>query len=75
MSSGRQLSLTDQASRTFKNNEDTPLRCVTRVRGFELLSKTPANNRLPVRVDFDVRSLIGSQLISVKKEVDPVLPV
>jgi hypothetical protein len=42
---------------TFQNREDTPLRCVKRVCSFELLSDTPAGNRLPVRVDFDVEGL------------------
>ena len=35
----------------------TPLQCVTRVRSFELLSETPKDNRLPVRVDFDVHGV------------------
>jgi len=39
------------------NRLDTPLRCVTRVHSFELLSETPKENRLPVRVDFDVQGL------------------
>lgn len=39
------------------NRQDTPLRWVTRVYGFELLSETPKGNRLPVRVDLDVQGL------------------
>jgi hypothetical protein len=42
---------------SIMNREDTPLRCVTRVHSFELLSETPTENRLPVRVDFDVQGL------------------
>jgi hypothetical protein len=34
-----------------------PLRCVKRVRRFELLSDTPAEGRLPVRIDLDVEGL------------------
>lgn len=37
--------------------EYTPLRCVNRVHSIELLSETPKNNRLPVRVDLDVQGL------------------
>ena len=32
----------------------TQLRCIKRVHGFELLSESPIDHRLPVRVDFDV---------------------
>jgi transcriptional regulator with XRE-family HTH domain len=35
----------------------TPLQSVTRVRSVELLSKTPSNGRVPVRVVFDVQGL------------------
>lgn len=42
---------------SIMNKEDTPLQCVTRVHSFELLSETPKENRLPVRVDFDVQGL------------------
>lgn len=35
----------------------TPLKCVTRVRSVELLSETLKDNRLPVRVDFDVQGV------------------
>jgi hypothetical protein len=35
----------------------TPLQCVTRVHGVELLAASPANNRLPVRVDFEVQGI------------------
>jgi hypothetical protein len=37
--------------------QDTPLRCVTRVYSVELLSDAPKENRLPVRVDFEVQGL------------------
>ncbi len=33
----------------------TPLQCVTRVRDVALLADTPTNNRLPIRLDFDVQ--------------------
>lgn len=39
------------------NSQYTPLRCVNRVYGLELLSETPKDNRLPVRVDFDVQGI------------------
>lgn len=39
------------------NRQYTPLRCVTGVYGLELLSETPRDNRLPVRVDFEVQGL------------------
>lgn len=39
------------------NRQDTPLRCVTRVHSFELLSETPKESRLPVRVDLDIQGL------------------
>ncbi len=42
---------------SIMNREDTPLRCITRVHGFELLSEIPKENRLPVRVDFEVQGL------------------
>jgi hypothetical protein len=35
----------------------TPLRCVARVHSLELLSETPKDTRLPVRVDFEVQGL------------------
>jgi hypothetical protein len=35
--------------------QDTPLRCVARVHSLELLSETPNENRLPVRVDLEVQ--------------------
>jgi hypothetical protein len=35
----------------------TALRCVTRVRNVELLSKAPASGRIPLRVVFDVQGL------------------
>jgi hypothetical protein len=47
------IPFTDRAT----NKQSTPLQCVTRVRRFELLSETPINNRLPVRVDFEVQGL------------------
>ena len=42
---------------SFRNSEDTPLRCVTRVRGLELLSQMPVDHRIPIRVDFEVQGL------------------
>jgi hypothetical protein len=47
------IPFTDQ----FTNKQNTPLQCITRVRRFELLSETPINNRLPIRVDFEVQGL------------------
>lgn len=35
----------------------TPLRCVTRVHHVELTSETPIDQRLPIRVDFDVQGI------------------
>ncbi|UIK20653.1 hypothetical protein [Rhizobium leguminosarum] len=35
----------------------TPLQCVTRVRSVELLSESPENNRLPLRIDLDVQGV------------------
>jgi len=35
----------------------TPLRCVTRVLGLELLAESSKDNRLPVRIDFDVQGV------------------
>ena len=40
---------------TMLNAQDTPLRCVTRVHSLELLSETPKDNRLAVRVDLEVQ--------------------
>ena len=37
------------------NRQYTPLQCVTRVHSLELLSETPKDNRLPVRVDLEVQ--------------------
>jgi hypothetical protein len=39
------------------NRQYTPLQCVTRVRSVELLSETPRDNRLAVRVDFEVQGV------------------
>jgi hypothetical protein len=41
------------------NSQSTPLQCVTRVRAVELLAEVPENNRLPLRLDFEVQG-IGS---------------
>jgi hypothetical protein len=41
----------------FTHRQSTPLPCVARVRSFELLSETPTDNRLPVRVNFEVQGL------------------
>jgi hypothetical protein len=54
------LDVVRQASIPFGDRLDrqrTPLRCVTRVRNVELLAEVPAQNRLPVRVDFEVQGL------------------
>jgi hypothetical protein len=39
------------------NRQYVPLRCVTRVHSFELLSETPKDNRLPVRVNLEIQGL------------------
>ncbi|KQY50737.1 hypothetical protein ASD46_23340 [Rhizobium sp. Root491] len=39
------------------NAQATPLQCVTRVRSVELLSESPENNRLPLRVDLEVQGV------------------
>jgi len=50
-----------QASIPFRDNVTrqtrTPLQCVTRVRSVEVMADVPINNRLPVRVDFEVQGL------------------
>ena len=55
------LDVVRQASIPFKDGPmgemRTPLQCVTRVRNVELLADTPTENRLPVRVDFDVQGV------------------
>jgi hypothetical protein len=57
------LDVVRQASIPYKDEISgrghTPLRCVTRVRNVELLADIPTNNRLPVRVEFDVQG-VGS---------------
>lgn len=39
------------------NRQYIPLRCVIRVHSFELLSETPKDNRLPVRVNLEIQGL------------------
>jgi hypothetical protein len=39
------------------NRQYTPLQCIARIRSFELLSETPENNRIPMRVDFEVQGV------------------
>jgi class 3 adenylate cyclase len=39
---------------TIQNREYTPLQCIERVWGMELLAKAPKNRWLPVRFDFEV---------------------
>jgi len=55
------LDVVRQASIPFENGTTgqmhTPLQCVTRVRNVDLLADMPTNNRLPVRVDFDVQGI------------------
>jgi hypothetical protein len=55
------LDVVRQAAIPFRggvmNSQYTPLQCVTRVRSVELLSETVKDNRLPVRVDFDVQGV------------------
>ena len=52
------LDVVRQAAIPFSDNvmnrQYTPLQCVTRVRSVDLLSETPKDNRLPVRLDLDV---------------------
>ncbi len=57
------------------NRTYTQLRCVTRVRGFELLSETPTNHRLPIRIDLEVEGLgrwqgVLSIYIPTKEQMD-----
>ncbi len=42
---------------TIMNRQDTPLQCVERVFGIEILANAPTKNWLPIRVDFDVKGL------------------
>jgi hypothetical protein len=53
------LDVVRQAAIPYTDNmlhrQDTPLRCVTRVHGLELLSEVPNENRLLVRVDLEVQ--------------------
>ena len=51
----RQASIPRRAS--LEGAHSTPLRCVKRVRGFELLATEPQTNRLPVRVDFEIQGI------------------
>ncbi len=55
------LDVVRQAAIPFRdgvmNRQYTPLQCVTRVRSVELLSETPRDKRLPVRVDFEVQGV------------------
>lgn len=67
------LDVIRNASIPFRDNPTgqrrTPLQCVTRVRSVEVLADTPANNRLPVRMDLEVQGL-GSW----KQEVAVYIP-
>ena len=45
------------AADSVMNTPWTPLRCVKRVRSVELLSESPENNRLPLRVELDVQGV------------------
>jgi hypothetical protein len=42
---------------TASNRQYTPLRCVERVFGIEVLANTPTRNWLPIRVDLDVKGV------------------
>jgi hypothetical protein len=42
---------------TIMNRQDTPLQCVERVYGIEILPNAPTNNWLPIRVDLDVKAV------------------
>jgi len=59
------LDVVRQAAIPYKdsllNKQYTPLQCVTRVHSLEMLSETPKDNRLPVRVNFEVQGLGGWQ--------------
>ena len=41
----------------IQNQQYTPLRCLERVRGIEILAEAPENGWLPVRVDFDIKGV------------------
>jgi hypothetical protein len=55
------LDVVRQASIPFTdpilNRSYTPLQCVTRVRTVEVLEDVPTDNRIPLRIDFDVQGL------------------
>lgn len=55
------LDVIRQASIPYTNKfiprPSTPLQCVSRVRSFELLSETPVESRVSVRVDFELQGL------------------
>lgn len=42
---------------TIHNRQYTPLQCVERVFGVELLAEAPTNNWLPIRIDIEVKGL------------------
>lgn len=51
------LDVVRQAAIPFADAQHTPLRCVTRIHSFKLLSDNSTNNRLPIRVDFEVQGI------------------
>ena len=51
----RQASVPRRAS--LKDAPSTPLRCVKRVRGFVLLATEPQDNKIPVRVEFEIQGV------------------
>ena len=55
------LDVVRQAAIPYQDNVTrqtrTPLQCVTRVRNVEILADTPTKNRLPVRLDLDVKGI------------------
>jgi hypothetical protein len=55
------LEVVRQASIPFEDalnkRLDTPLRCVTHVRGLEVLSDIPVKQRIPMRIELDVQGL------------------
>ncbi|MCJ2125711.1 hypothetical protein [Methylobacterium sp. J-077] len=51
----RQASVPRRDSLT--GTRQTPLRCVKRVRGFELLAAEPQANKLPVRIEFEIQGV------------------
>jgi hypothetical protein len=42
---------------TIQNRDYTPLQCIERVRGVEVLDEAPKDKRLPIRLDLEVQGI------------------